>query len=272
MTLISLLLVLAIERVTVKTEIWRSETWLEPYLERLQGKGWLYAENQYWQVYLAVALPVLVFWGVYQWLDSTLLILILNVVLLVIALGCPHVREQFKGYLQASNRGDFAARDLYAQQLSYDADSKYSFGQHMVWLNFRYYFSLSCWFLLLGGTGVALYLSARFVEQAAPNAANRHVASRIMFILDWIPSRLAACGFLLVGHFTGGIQVFLSYIFDVTAQPKDIICRTAKACEEVEVDTTDCTEEPCTLLRLAKRNMVLLLAVTAVLTLGGWIL
>ncbi|WP_338291601.1 beta-lactamase regulator AmpE [Planctobacterium marinum] len=270
MTLISLLLVIALERLTTKSNIWRSETYMLPYLDFLRSKGWLYTTNA-WQIYLAVAMPTLVMWWIFLNLESSLLTLVLNLVVLFIAVGCPHIRAKFKGYLQASNRGDFAARDLYAEELKFIPANGISFGQHMVWINFRYYFAIAFWFLILGGTGAVMYLTARLLESQAPDESQRKVAARVMTILDWVPARIAACGFLLVGHFTQGVKSFSSYLFDLTISARDIVTQVAKSSEEVEPDTMDCTEEPCTLLRLAKRNMMLLLAVTAVLTLGGWI-
>lgn len=271
MTLISLLLALALERLTTKSELWRSETYMLPYIENLKSTGWLYEHGKAWQVYLAVAAPTLVFWAVYQWLDSSIIILLVNLALLFIAVGCPDIRAKYKGYLQAANRGDFAARDLYAEQLNFDSEDGFSFGQHMIWLNFRYYFAIAFWFLILGGTGAVLYLTARLIESQASNDCSRQAANRILTILDWIPARLAAIGFLLVGHFSKGIKVFSGYVFDLSVPAKTLVLDVAKASEGIEIDCDDCTEEPCTLLKLAKRNMMLLLAAMAILTLGGWL-
>lgn len=271
MTLISLLLVLALDRVTTKSDIWRSETYMLPYLDFLKSNDWLYSPGKPWQIYLAVALPTMLFWALFQYLDSSLLILLCNLAILFVAVGCPHIRDKYKGYLQASNRGDFAARDLFAEELKYNPESGTSFGQHMVWINFRYYFAIAVWFLILGGTGAVLYLTARIVESQSPDEPARNAAGRVLTILDWIPARLSACGFLLVGHFTQGVKAFSRYLLDITISAKEIVTQVAKSSEEVEADDQDCTEEPCTMLRLAKRNMMLLLAVTAVLTLGGWI-
>ncbi|MGY0562495.1 MAG: beta-lactamase regulator AmpE, partial [Paraglaciecola chathamensis] len=41
--------------------------------------------------------------------------------------------------------------------------------------------------------------------------------------------------------------------------------------EEIEPDERDYTEEPCTLVKLAKRNILFLMAVISGLTLGGWL-
>ena len=271
MTLISLLLVVVLERLTTKSDLWRSETYLLPYIEGLKSNGWLYEYGKAWQVYLAVVVPPLVCWAVYQWLESSFLTLLLNLVLLFIAVGCPHIRAKYKGYLQAANRGDNPARHLYAEQLNYDPEEGCSFGQHMIWLNFRYYFAIPVWFLILGGTGAVLYLTARFIESQATNDYGRQVANRIMTVLDWIPVRLAAIGFLLVGHFSKGIKVFSGYAFDLSTSAKTLVQDVAKASEDIEAGCDDYTEEPSALLKLAKRNMMFLLTATAVLTLGGWL-
>lgn len=271
MTLISLLLVLALERLTTKSELWRSDTYMLPYLEMLKQKEMLYTEGKAWQIYLTVAMPAILFWAIHQWFESSVLILLVNLAVLFIAMGCPHIRANYKGYLQSSNRGDFETRDKYANELKFDSGEGFSFGQHMIWINFRYYFAVAFWFLLLGASGAALYLTARVVESQATNEYSKKVAARVLNILDWLPARLTSMGFLLMGDFNQGIKVFSGYVFDPTVPPKNIVLEVAKACEDVEVDSDDCTEEPCTLLRLAKRNMILLLAAMAVLTLGGWI-
>jgi len=272
MTLISLLLVLALDRLTTKSDVWRSETYMLPYLNAMQNRGWLYVSGKSWQVYVAVMIPTMLSWAVYQSLPNLLFTIVLNLVLLFIAVGCPHIRAKFKGYLQASNRGDFAARDLYAEQLRFQQEDGFTFGQHMVWINFRYYFAIAFWFLILGGTGAVLYLSARLMESQAKDEGCKLAAGRILAILDFLPVRLASLGFLLVGDFRKGIGLFTSYLVDVNADAKSMLLNIAKACEEIEVEADDCTDEPCTMLKLAKRNMVLLLAVMSVLTLGGWLL
>ena len=45
----------------------------------------------------------------------------------------------------------------------------------------------------------------------------------------------------------------------------------SKKAEEIEPDENNCTEEPCTLVRLAKRNVMFLLVIIALLTLSGWV-
>jgi AmpE protein len=94
---------------------------------------------------------------------------------------------------------------------------------------------------------------------------------RLLDIVDWIPVRITALGFLLVGHFSRAFPTWLGYLPDPAVQAKTLLLDVSKQAEEIEPDENDCTEEPCTLVRLAKRNVMFLLVIIALLTLSGWI-
>ncbi len=271
MTLISLLIVLGLERVTTKTQFWRSDFYLTWYSNALREQGWFMQESKPWLLYVAVIGPAVILGYLLGWLDSAFISFLVNIAILVIAIGCPQTREQFKGYLQASNRGDFAARDLYAEQMGYNPESGYSFGQFMVWVNFRYYFAVAFWFAIFGAAGAMAYVIARHMRAQTSCDYSNQATAQLMFALDWLPARFAGLGYLLVGHFSRGFPKWLSQASDFTVDGQALVSQVAKASEEIEPDEDDCTEEPCTLLRLAKRNMMMMLAVMAVLTLGGWL-
>ncbi len=95
--------------------------------------------------------------------------------------------------------------------------------------------------------------------------------SKILFWVDWLPVRIITFGFMLVGHFSKAFPVWLENVFELTKAPQCILIDVAKQAEDVMVDETDCTAEPCLLVRLAKRNTLLLLATVAVMTLLGFI-
>lgn len=271
MTLISLLLVLAADRMITKTEFWRSEFYLKWYSNLLRERGWFMQEDKPWLLYASILVPALLCGYLLSWFDSTLITLVINLVLLMIAVGCPHLRDNYKGYLQASNRGDFAARDLYAEQLGYNHNSELSFGQYILWVNFQHYFAVAFWFALFGAPGAMLYVLARHMRQQQVCQWSNGATKDVMFVLNWLPARVAGLGFLMVGDFTRGFPVWLSQAANLKNDGQTVLTKVAKASEEIEPNDTDCTEEPCTLLRLGKRNMVMLLAAMAVLTLGGWL-
>lgn len=93
----------------------------------------------------------------------------------------------------------------------------------------------------------------------------------LLFWLDWLPVRLTSFGYMMVGHFSKALPMWLESFFDVKKPADKILGDVAKKSEDMMIDKQDCTAEPCLLVRLAKRNLLLLLAVVAVLTLVGFI-
>ena len=92
---------------------------------------------------------------------------------------------------------------------------------------------------------------------------------QLLFWLDWLPVRLTTFGYMMVGHFSKALPVWLESFFEFEKPAAQILGDVAKKSEDMMVDEQDCTAEPCLLVRLAKRNLLLLLAVIAVLTLSG---
>lgn len=271
MTLISLLLVLALERSTRKTRYWQSEFYLGQYFQFLHSRRWLNEQSNLIGIGLIVILPALVLGGLVYSLDAFLVEFLLNTAVLMVCIGCPKFRDSYRGYLQAASRGDTEATHLYAEQLGYPCDSQNSFGQCLVWINYRHYMAVSLWFVALGGAGAVFYVLTRAMlgHLSEQPSALHSQWQKIMQAVDWIPVRLASLGLLVVGHFSRALPVWLGFAFDLSAPARRLVTDVAKAAEYVEDDKVTCTEEPCTMVRLVKRNVMLLLVVVAVLTLSG---
>ena len=94
-------------------------------------------------------------------------------------------------------------------------------------------------------------------------------SQQLLFWLDWAPVRLTSFGYMLVGHFSKALPIWLENLFDFTKQPNAILIDVAQKSEDLQIDNEDCTAEPCLLVKLAKRNLLLLLAVISLLTLSG---
>jgi AmpE protein len=74
---------------------------------------------------------------------------------------------------------------------------------------------------------------------------------------------------MLVGHFSKAMPIWLENFFDINKKPNQILISVAQKSEDFMVDPEDCTAEPCLLVRLAKRTLLLCLAVISVLILTG---
>jgi len=183
------------------------------------------------------------------------------------------------------------------------------FGQTLIWLNYRYYIAIMLFFLFFGASGVVFYrlLTTLLENQAVdgnsealfenttdqqvneghvdepvdeenvkadslPTRMNSEVHSyfnQLLFWLDWLPVRLTSFGYIMVGHFSKALPVWLESFFNINKPADQVLGDVAKKSEDTMIDIQDCTAEPCLLVRLAKRNILLLLAVVAVLTLSG---
>lgn len=275
MTLISLLLVLLIERVTTQSKYWQAELYTNKYLEIIKSKNWLNTSSKSWVLALVVFIPVLCIYLLVQKFTGGLIELILSTAILMVCMGCPVIRATYKCFLQAANRGDMEACSIYEQQINKNATDNLSIGQNLVWQNYRHYAAVILWFVALGAAGAVLYVLIRELTNKLDADENYPVAAaqakRVLNILDWIPVRITALGFLVVGHFSRALPTWLSYLPDPTISAKTLLLDVSKKAEEIEPDEQDCTEEPCTLVRLAKRNVMFLLVVIAILSISGWI-
>lgn len=91
----------------------------------------------------------------------------------------------------------------------------------------------------------------------------------LLFYIDFIPTRFSAFGYMLVGHFSKASTLWLEGLLNYTMSPRKYLCEVAKTSEDCVVDQEDLTSEPTLLVRLAKRNVLLLLAATAFMTIAG---
>lgn len=273
MTLISLLLVLLVDRVTTKTRYWQSEFYIDKYLNLIEKRDLMEKTSASWILLILLFLPALLLFVVLGELGGGLFALIINTAILMICVGCPAVRENYKKFLQAANRGDMQASSMYADQLNEADQDDVEYGQNLVWQNYRHYAAVILWFTALGAAGAVLYVLARAMQNRYMKAENGsgERMNHVMSLLDWLPVRITALGFLLVGHFSRAFPTWLGHLPDPAVPAKTLLISVAVQAEEVEPDENDCTEEPCTLVRLAKRNIMFLMTIIAILTLAGWL-
>jgi len=282
MTLISMLLALIIERLAVRSDAWQASRYARAYV-RFTGRtglGKLAANSLGW--YLWLILPGAVVALLLHLADSHLLSLVVNTLVLLVGLGCWHYRQLYKQYLNAMDRGDEEAAFIAMQQIRTDMGSdkeQHSYGQLLVWLNFRYYAAVVFWFLLLGAFGVITYALVRHLQEAVAEddaasyaaCSNSKAVPCVAHWANWFPARLFGLGFALVGHFSRASTALLGYFLDFTADNEQVVVDVATAAEPLPADSLNTLEDTSYMVQLAKRNMLFFLAFTAILTLSGWL-
>ncbi|NVK54778.1 MAG: beta-lactamase regulator AmpE [Alteromonadaceae bacterium] len=283
MILISLLLVLALERALHKQPVWHIESHLANYLSWAQEQQWLNRQTPSLQLVLLIALPVLITYVIAQWLFGGFISFILQSVILFLCLGSESLRTTYRSFLQAAERGDTEACHLFTQQLGHctqldiaeDAATQgKSFGQHLLWLNYQHYAAVIIFFTAFGAAGAMAYVTSRECYRLwceTDNEQSRALA-KWQHILDYLPVRITAFGLLLVGHFSRAMPVWLTYLTHPTIANEKVLTEVAAKAEDVmltEAQQADPACEPKVMVTLAKRNIMLLLALIAILTMVG---
>jgi len=286
MMLMSLLLVLSLERLISKTPSWHIEKYASQYRDFLQKKGWLGEKASSAALYFYLLVPALLLGAIEYWLLGAFLTFIEQSIVLFICIGCPVLRGIYKNFLNAAQRGDLQACSMYTDQLGHcasqsDSDGSASaegksFGQHLTSLNYQHYAAVMLWFIAFGAPGALFYSISRSTTEALCGANHplKGAAGRLMFALDYIPVRVTAFGMLMMGHFSRALPEWLSHALQFDVPAYDVLTHiSAKAevltPEEHQMQAENAAIEPRVLVKLAKRNVIFLLVITSALTLVG---
>ena len=283
MVLMSLLLILCIERVMRKPPVWHVEHHLGQYLSWSQQQDFIAKQSVPLQLVLQIGLPVLVTFIVSQWLFGGVISFVLQSLVLFLCLGSESLRNTYRSFLQAAERGDLEACHLYTRELGHctslevadePAQQGKSFGQHLLWLNYQHYAAVIIFFTVFGAAGAIAYVTSRecFRLWCESDDPRKDGMARWMHILDWLPVRITAFGLLLVGHFSRALPVWLSYLTHPSVAGEKVLTDVAAKAEDIDFTASQQADpacEPKALVTLAKRNVMLLLSAIAVLTLLG---
>ena len=271
MTLSYLLLTLFTERMVQKPHYLRTDFYYTLYKKQLVERKLLCPETTVWQflaMWLGPAISVAILLHI---LNLGLVTFVVTLFVLFVSIGSHSLREAFKCYLQAAERGDLQACDMYARNLGLPDHSPQTFAGHLVWLNYQRYAAPIFFFVVFNVFGVIAYGTLRVLNGYAQKHALglQHTTQKILLVVEWVPVRLAAVGFLIVGHFSRALPVWLSLCFDTSTCAKDVLTRVAIAAEDVQSEPDDLVTEAVTLVSLAKRNILFILSIVAILTLLG---
>ncbi|MEQ3660217.1 MAG: beta-lactamase regulator AmpE [Glaciecola sp.] len=292
MTLISLLIVMALERVTSKAPEWHVHALVGHYIQFLQSRSWFSQTASLLNVLLIIAAPAVLLILIDHLINNGFFTFLLQLLTLWVCLGCPITRKNYKRYLQAATRKDFEACSLHSISLGNEDGDLTKVGRQLVFINYRQYAAVIIAFVFFGVPGVVFYSIAKELQifmhkMSSCNPDNmleeiddevlgeckkdnaELAIDKVMHVIDWVPVRLTGLGFLIVGHFSRAFSLWLPLLVDTKTTSKDVLVSVAVAAEEVEPDTQNCIDEPCILVRLVKRNVMFMLVGVSLLTMVG---
>lgn len=305
MSLLSLLIALFAEK-SLSAKTWRFDFYYQHYFDFFSKN--FTAKQGVTASAMFILLPVVLTMLIMIVIDSVLLEFVFSTLILIVCFGCTTTRSSYKNYLNSALQGEDVTADMHHQQLLSDKNlPEMGFGQALIWLNYRYYIAIMLFFTLFGAPGAIFYrLLTTVIENktaqciatacqsqeeiavesgtedpedesehecnAAPSVINGCQNHHdVLFWLDWLPVRLTSFGYMFVGHFTRAFPVWLESLIESQKPTHQVLIDVAEKSEDIMVNEGDCTAEPCLLVSLAKRNVLLILAVISVLTLVGLI-
>lgn len=282
MALFSLLVAILVERLKVLPSYLQFDQLLNKYHGLLFGDKQLYSSLMMMVALLFPAVAI----GVICWVISGilwgLLSLCLWVLVAILCFNHQQQRKAFKRYVQAACRNDPQACYHHARELepsqNFDvvsgADLGCKVGQTVAWTNYRYYGAVALFFIMFGPVGSVFYCTVRYYADSNTfNEKNWPLVTKLLFIVDWLPSRIFSFGYVLCGEFKHSIELWRQLAFQPSISAREIIVQTAMAAEPLACpNSEDITLEPTiAMLALSKRNFILIVTVLSLLTIFGMV-
>jgi adenosylcobinamide-phosphate synthase len=130
-------------------------------------------------------------------------------------------------------------------------------------------FGVLFWFVLLGPFGAVAYALTRVLAERWRGEADFHAAiAEVMPVLDWLPVRLMAISFAIVGNFEEAMLAWRAHAAAGTSGQEDMVRATGLAALGVDQDAPG-PEYVAAVASLLNRSALLWLGVLGLLWLGG---
>ncbi|HYW05267.1 MAG TPA: cobalamin biosynthesis protein [Gammaproteobacteria bacterium] len=285
MAIISILLVFGAEYLLGDAERVRSPAWFRSWhevLARVAG-GWP-AWDGALGVLLLVGLPVLALILLQLflfWLGLGFVAALIGLVVLYFSLGPRRLPEQARLFLSRTEEGGEGALELAANLLGErPADlgtASAGMRDALVAQSAERLFTVLFWFMVLGPVGALLVRLASFARDQAHGEGLADFAARLAGVLAWIPVRLLALTYGLVGSFEDSLHGWRAWregeADSIADAGRGLLLAAGQGALRVHEDTAE-SDDPdgvATALELYHRALAVWLILISLLTLAGWL-
>ncbi|MHA7845358.1 beta-lactamase regulator AmpE [Serratia sp. D1N4] len=281
MTLFTLLLVLAWERLFKLGEHWQLDHRLEVVFQRSR------------RVSLAQTLAMVIIWmaviGGILWLAKGLffgvVVLLLWILIGLLCVGAGIKRKHYRAYLNAARQGDEHASDQMAEELALihglpvdgsKEERLRGLQNALLWINYRYYLAPLFWFVVCGPYGPIALAGYAFLRayqtwlarHQTPLERSQAGIDFLLHWLDWIPVRLAGVAYALLGHGERALPAWFASLGDRYTSQYQVLTRLAQF-SLARDPHNDPVQTPRAAVTLARKVTMIILVVVALLTIYG---
>jgi AmpE protein len=239
MSFLVLLLALWVE----KFSAWRNSIQQDGlWLRLLAGtERWpLMAARPWLALACVVVLPILVLGLLLLLLEPLAygwLALPVHLLVVIYSLGRGDLLAALGPFRDSWRRGDAEAAYLVARRdLALEADDEGELLQnvqgHLVWQAYQSFFAVIFWYALLGPLAALAYRLVALTSEHAAQPVLRETAVQVRHGFDWLPVRVLAASFALVGNFAGVSRALLHELLSWDISAAQLVIITARAAGE----------------------------------------
>lgn len=240
MSFLVLLLAVWIEKFSaLRRRIQHDGPWLNQ-LSRLESNP-RSAKRPWWILMVTVVLPLvvlalaLVIVGsvAYGWLA-----LPIHLLVLIYSLGRGDVKATLGSFRDACRRGDQEAAVLVAERdLGVQAENEEQLlggaQTYLLWQIYQGFFAVIFWYFVLGPVAALAYRLLALASEHGKTPALVERATQARHAFDWVPVRLLAASFALVGNFVAVSRVMLSELLNWNISASRLISKVGCVAGEV---------------------------------------
>jgi len=239
MNFLVLLLVLWVEKFSAwRSLIQQDGPWLR-VLTRVERHADL-AASPWLAIAVLVVLPLLLLAVVLAVLEPVAygwLALPVHLLVVIYSLGRGDLQAALGPFRDSWRRGDaeaaylVARRDLALEERDEGALLQ-SVQRHLVWQGYQSFFAVIFWYALLGPLAALAYRLLALLAEHATQEALRERAVQLRHGFDWLPVRVLAVSFALVGNFVAVSRALLHELLSWDISAAQLVINVARAASE----------------------------------------
>ncbi len=237
MSFLVLLLALWIEKFSALRHQLQRDGFLRAELARLERTGKV---EPWWILTLLVVAPLALLALLLHVLEPVaygLLALPVHLLVLIYSLGRGDAKAALGPYRDAWRRGDEqAARDVAARDLGLEADDPQALlvrvQGHLLWQAYQGFFAVIFWYFVLGPLAALAYRLVALIAEHAGQPAVQLQAARLRHVLDWLPVRVLAVSFALVGNFVAVMRVMLHELLNGQISAAHLVTKVGRIADD----------------------------------------
>lgn len=239
MSFLVLVLVLWVEKFSALRHRLQRDGFFLGELVRLERSGKV---HPWWTLSILVLAPVALLVLLLYVLEPVaygLLALPVHLLVLIYSLGRGDTKAALGPFRDAWRRGDqqaalhVAERDL--GLVAEDADGLLSRVQgHLLWQAYQSFFAVIFWYFLLGPGAALAYRLLDLCAQHSRQAALQQRAEQLRHALDWLPVRVLALSFALVGNFMAVSRLMLHELLNWQISAAHLVAKVGQVADDLQ--------------------------------------